>query len=244
MSTPKRRTPCAGQPRFESAGQYVSHTTPTNGARSKVLRFVVVALPAGLKNPQILITPPQTPPIIGGKPHIMPGIAGVISQRPPDECRRLVDEMIGCMQHEAFYTAGSYSAPDLGIFSGWVALKDSFADCQPILNAQGDVALLFSGECFADPDARNFEPHSAAWLIHLYEERGDRFFADLNGVFSGLLIDRRQRRAFLFNDRYGMDRTSTITKGKTASSSPARPRHCFGSFPNCGSSTTKASPIF
>ncbi len=28
----------------------------------------------------------------------------------------------------------------------------------------------------------------------------------MNGLFSGLLIDRRQRRAFLFNDRYGVER--------------------------------------
>ena len=29
---------------------------------------------------------------------------------------------------------------------------------------------------------------------------------ELNGLFSGLLIDRRRRRAFLFNDRYGVER--------------------------------------
>jgi asparagine synthase (glutamine-hydrolysing) len=30
--------------------------------------------------------------------------------------------------------------------------------------------------------------------------------AELNGLFSGLLIDRRRKRAFLFNDRYGVER--------------------------------------
>ena len=32
------------------------------------------------------------------------------------------------------------------------------------------------------------------------------FFAQLNGLFSGLLIDKRRNVAFLFNDRYGMER--------------------------------------
>ena len=30
--------------------------------------------------------------------------------------------------------------------------------------------------------------------------------AELNGLFSGLLIDRRRARALLFNDRYGVER--------------------------------------
>jgi asparagine synthase (glutamine-hydrolysing) len=44
------------------------------------------------------------------------------------------------------------------------------------------------------------------WLVHLYEEEGDRFFEKLNGLFSGLLIDTRQGKTFLFNDRYGVER--------------------------------------
>ena len=47
---------------------------------------------------------------------------------------------------------------------------------------------------------------AGSWLVHLYEEEGDRFFEKLNGLFSGLLIDKRQAKAFLFNDRYGVER--------------------------------------
>jgi asparagine synthase (glutamine-hydrolysing) len=145
----------------------------------------------------------------------MPGIAGLISRRGPDVCRRLVEEMVACMQHEKFYASGSYSAPELGVFGGWVALQDSFSERQPVVSEQADIALLFSGECFSDPHIRaqlkrrghQLEgDNDAAWLIHLYEERGNLFFEDLNGLFSGLLIDQRQRKAFLFNDRYGMER--------------------------------------
>jgi asparagine synthase (glutamine-hydrolysing) len=144
----------------------------------------------------------------------MPGIVGLISPRPPDECRRLVERMLDSMRHENYYTSGSYSEPNLGVFAGWVALKGSFSDRQPILSEREDVALLLSGECFSDPDTRarlhqaghRFGADDAGWLAHFYEERGSEFFADLNGVFGGLLIDRRQRRAFLFNDRYGMER--------------------------------------
>lgn len=144
----------------------------------------------------------------------MPGIAGLISQRPSRECQHLVEQMLGCMQHEDFYTSGTYSVPEWGIFAGWMAHEGSFADCQPVLNEQQDISLIFSGECFSDPQDRTllgqrghqFEGNNASWLVHLYEEKSAQFFAELNGFFSGLLIDKRQRRVFLFNDRYGMER--------------------------------------
>ena len=47
---------------------------------------------------------------------------------------------------------------------------------------------------------------SGEWLVHLYEAEGIRVFERLNGLFSGLLIDKRLNKAFLFNDRYGMER--------------------------------------
>jgi asparagine synthase (glutamine-hydrolysing) len=107
-----------------------------------------------------------------------------------------------------------YVAPEMGIYGGWVAHEHSFAAGQVFVNEQQDVALLFSGECFLDPQTRiklgqkghRVEGDGANWLIHLYEEEGDQFFEKLNGLFSGLLIDKRQRRTFLFNDRYGMER--------------------------------------
>jgi asparagine synthase (glutamine-hydrolysing) len=71
-----------------------------------------------------------------------------------------------------------------------------------------------SGECFADPAVidrlrkagHDVDSHNTSWLPHMYEERGDQFFGDLNGLFSGLVIDRRERCAVLFNDRYGLER--------------------------------------
>jgi len=144
----------------------------------------------------------------------MPGIVGIISQRPPEECQRLVKSMSNIMEHESFYDSGVYSVPELGIYAGWVAHEDSLAAGQPFFNEERDVVLLFSGECFVDPETRTalrqkgHEVGQAAgnWMVHLYEEEGDRFFEKLNGLFSGLLIDKRQGKIFLFNDRYGVER--------------------------------------
>ena len=118
------------------------------------------------------------------------------------------------MKHEPFYTSGMHSVLEMGIYAGWVAHENSFGASQPFFNERGDVVLLFSGECFVDPEKRTglrqkghqLEPAAGSWLVHLYEEEGDRFFEKLNGLFSGVLIDKRQSKAFLFNDRYGVER--------------------------------------
>jgi asparagine synthase (glutamine-hydrolysing) len=144
----------------------------------------------------------------------MPGIAGMISQRPADKCLSHVKAMVGSMEHERFYTSGIHSVPEMGVYSGWVALEGAFAAGQVFLNEQHDVALIFSGECFVDrelPACLREKGHTLGknkgdWLVHLYEEEGDRFFEQLNGLFSGLLLDKRQGKAFLFNDRYSMER--------------------------------------
>lgn len=144
----------------------------------------------------------------------MPGIVGIISERPSVECESLVKSMASSMEHQSFYDSGMYSAPELGIYGGWVAHENSFAAGQPFFNERGDIALLLSGECFADAEMRTglrqkghgLGQAAGSWLVHLYEEEGDRFFEKLNGLFSGLLIDKRQAKAFLFNDRYGLER--------------------------------------
>ena len=118
------------------------------------------------------------------------------------------------MEYESFYDSGLFSVPEMGVYAGWVAHQNSLAAGQPFFNERGDVVLLLSGECFVDPETRTglrqkgheLGQAAGSWLVHLYEEEGDRFFEKLNGLFSGLLIDKRQAKAFLFNDRYGLER--------------------------------------
>jgi asparagine synthase (glutamine-hydrolysing) len=144
----------------------------------------------------------------------MPGIAGIISDRSAVDCERLVRAMVSSMQHEDFYTSGVYSVSKLGVYAGWVAHAGSFSATQPFVNEMRDVALLFSGECFVDPEERRaltrngnkLAGNAADWLVRTYEQEGDRFFEKLNGLFSGLLIDKRLGKVFLFNDRYGVQR--------------------------------------
>jgi asparagine synthase (glutamine-hydrolysing) len=131
----------------------------------------------------------------------MPGIVGIISRKPAAENARLVKTMVESMRHENFYATGNFVAPEFGVCAGWVAHENSFAAKQVFENETKDIALVFSGECFLESETATGEG-----LIRLYEQSGQQFFEELNGLFSGLLIDKRQGKTFLFNDRYGSQR--------------------------------------
>jgi asparagine synthase (glutamine-hydrolysing) len=144
----------------------------------------------------------------------MPGIVGFISAAGGEDRQVMLDRMVGCMMHEPFYFKGTLIQKELGLGIGWVCHKGSFSDCLPIWNERQDACLIFTGEHFGD-DADiemlrkrgcDCSPNDARWLIHLYEESGDRFFEKLNGSFSGVLMDCRARKVVLFNDRYGLNR--------------------------------------
>ena len=145
----------------------------------------------------------------------MPGIVAIISRnKPSGECENLVQAMLASMMHERFYVSGSCFVPQLGIYGAWVAHPSSFAASVSGFYDKDGVALAFAGECFPDDLERakigsegpNGDVRGVNWLVNRYLEQGERFVETLNGLFSGLLIDRNRQCAFIFNDRYGIER--------------------------------------
>ena len=144
----------------------------------------------------------------------MPGITGIIAQVTQERHRRSLDIMMAGMLHEPFYSTGTSVQEELGIYLGWTCHQGSFCDCMPVTNEQRNVILVLSGECVIDKGVAEwlkarghlFERNDASCLVHWYEERGEDLFRELNGWFSGVLVDLREHKCILFNDRYGMQR--------------------------------------
>src|SRR5688572_8510025 len=145
----------------------------------------------------------------------MPGITGTIKFGPPGAELPCIEPMVQRMCHEPFYESGYLVERRMNTAAGWVCHKDSFSDCMPLWNEQKDICLIFWGECSVDaPEIQNLirsghvceNDSSAAFLVHLYEEHGPKFFALLNGCFHGLIVDLREKKVVLFNDRYGLAR--------------------------------------
>ncbi|MBZ5679302.1 MAG: hypothetical protein LAO24_04255 [Acidobacteriia bacterium] len=143
----------------------------------------------------------------------MPGIVGLITKMPRAVAEPQLARMVEAMRHESFYETGTWIDESLGVYVGWTALKNSFADGQPSHNERGDVSLFFSGEDYANPEVmrrlkqrgHSIGEKQSSYLVHVYEE-DPTFPACLNGMFHGLLLDQTRGTATLFNDRYGMHR--------------------------------------
>ena len=143
----------------------------------------------------------------------MPGIVGIITNRPRARAESELRQMLEPLRHESFYTAGTWCDPAQGVYVGWVAREGSFAAAMPLQNERGDVTLVFSGEEFPEPGiiealraaGHAVETNGPNYLVHRYEEEPD-FPKRLNGRFQGLVADRARGTVKLFNDRYGLQR--------------------------------------
>src|SRR5258708_4149369 len=143
----------------------------------------------------------------------MPGIVGLITKKSREWAQPQLLQMVKALCHEPSYVSGTYIDESLGIYVGWIARRNSFADAMPLRNEQGDLVLTFSGEEYSEPSTvrclkekgHDLDANGPSYLVHLCEE-DTAFPVGLNGRFHGLLVNRTRKTATLFNDRYGLHR--------------------------------------
>jgi len=143
----------------------------------------------------------------------MPGIVGLVTRMPRQRAEAELRRMLGVVRHAPSYRMRAWIDEELGLYVGWSAREGSFSDGDPIQNETGDLVLVFSGEDYPAPDAvdglkargHRIGNAPASYLVHAAEE-DPAFPGGINGLFHGVLADRRRRRVSLFNDRYGMYR--------------------------------------
>jgi asparagine synthase (glutamine-hydrolysing) len=131
----------------------------------------------------------------------MPGIVGLITRKGRQEAEAELQQMVQALRHETFYETGTWIDEAAGVYVGWIIRDDAAFGRLPIGNESHDKALVFSGEEYSDPGAKDL-----SYLIHLVEKDGAAFPTCLNGRFQGLLVDKAAEATTLFNDRYGMHR--------------------------------------
>jgi asparagine synthase (glutamine-hydrolysing) len=145
----------------------------------------------------------------------MPGITGIVGAGgTASKGKPTLDAMVKAMMHERFYVSGARNFAPVNLAVGWVALNGALTGSAPIWNSRQDICLILAGEHFGDPaqihginGAGQQHPAAAATgLVEIYESSRRRFFETLNGWFSGVLIDLRESKVILFNDRYGFNR--------------------------------------
>jgi asparagine synthase (glutamine-hydrolysing) len=143
----------------------------------------------------------------------MPGIVGLITKRPRASAEQELLRMVSAISHEPSYVTGTWIDEAMGVYVGWVARKHSFCEGMPLINEQGDVVLVFSGDDYPEPGitsrlkerGHRFNVEGPSYLVHEYEE-DSTFPRCVNGRFHGIVADRTRGEVKLFNDRYGLHR--------------------------------------
>ena len=143
----------------------------------------------------------------------MCGIAGIFSQSQiASGDRQVLKRMADVMVHRGPDGEGFYFDAHVGLAHRRLSIIDLEGGKQPLSNEDGTVWVTFNGEIYNYLELREvllqkghkFTTSSdTEVIVHLYEEKGDEFLADLRGMFAIGLWDARKRRLLLARDRVG-----------------------------------------
>lgn len=133
----------------------------------------------------------------------MHALAGIISPVPDIELPRLAARMARRLCHDRSHLIDGTSLAQVGLHVGWVAAHAKSADPTPAWSGSKRVGIILAGET---PGSERQSWPSKARVADNYEAQGVAALAELNGVFSGVVIDLRDETVTVFNDRYGLSR--------------------------------------
>ncbi len=143
----------------------------------------------------------------------MCGIAGLVASSTAPVSREQVQRMCDAMVHRGPDDAGYLIDPGVALGMRRLSIIDLAGGHQPITNEDDSVAVVFNGEIYNYRELRaalvarghRFKTASdTEVLVHLWEDLGLDFAAQLNGMFAFALLDRRQRKLVLGRDHVGI----------------------------------------
>ena len=142
----------------------------------------------------------------------MCGIAGLYSNSsPPDETA--LNQMNDCLVHRGPDEDGTFVDGPVGLTHRRLSIVGLDTGRQPIFNEDGSIAVIFNGEIYNYESLREDlrrQGHEFSTdtdtevLVHLYEEQGDAFVKELDGMFAFALWDGTRERLLLARDSMGI----------------------------------------
>src|SRR3954452_434626 len=145
-----------------------------------------------------------------GSALIMCGIAGYLST--DSRARDALPAMTGTLAHRGADDDGLYFDGPVGLGHRRLSIIDVQGSPQPLIAADGAIAVVFNGEIYNFRKLR--QELTAAGrifrtdgdgevLLHAWRMRGEAMLDALSGMFAFALWDRQQRRLLLARDRFG-----------------------------------------
>src|SRR5262245_5242172 len=140
---------------------------------------------------------------------------GRFAQRGPQDepALALVRRMADVQRHRGPDDEGFQDGGDLILGFRRLSIIDLNSGHQPIANEDGTIWVTLNGEIYNYRELREglvarghrFQSVGDSEVIaHLYEEKGERAFEDLNGMFTIAVLDGVRRRLVLARDRAGV----------------------------------------
>lgn len=135
-------------------------------------------------------------------------MSGANPPRPDEVCA-----MLGAQLHRGPDVSGIYMDDSLGLGHNRLSIIDLSDGAQPIHNEDKTLWIVFNGEIFnylelkRDLLKRGHRFYTATdteVILHLFEEKGENFLADLNGQFALGIWNNRKNKLFLARDRLGI----------------------------------------
>ncbi|MDD4182697.1 MAG: asparagine synthase (glutamine-hydrolyzing) [Candidatus Omnitrophica bacterium] len=141
----------------------------------------------------------------------MCGIAGIISPYLSDHKR--LATMTDALSHRGPDNRGFFQDDIVSLGHRRLSIIDLSVEAnQPMSNEDGTIHLICNGEIYNYKEktiemkakGHSFRSKSdCEVLLHLYEECGDNFLKDVNGMYAFALWDSRKKRLLLAVDRFG-----------------------------------------
>jgi asparagine synthase (glutamine-hydrolysing) len=144
----------------------------------------------------------------------MCGIYGILSLTGSQQYdRSTLQQMGNAIVHRGPDDEGGFADGPLLLGMRRLSIIDVTGGHQPLTNEDGSVVVVCNGEIYnfrelrrrLEAQGHRFASHSDTEVIaHLYEERGDDFLKELDGMFGLALWDRKRRRLIVARDPLGI----------------------------------------
>lgn len=128
--------------------------------------------------------------------------------------RKVLENMADLIVHRGPDENGFYSDEKVNLGMRRLSIIDVLSGQQPVHNEDSSIWLVFNGEIYNFEYLRKslekkghkfYTDHSdTEVLVHLYEEYGQNFVNELNGMFAIALWDVKKEALILFRDRMGV----------------------------------------
>ncbi len=142
----------------------------------------------------------------------MCAITGIINHHACAEIKRLIRQMTDSQAHRGPDDDGFFIDSDVALGHRRLAVISPETGHQPISNEDASVIAILNGEIYnylelrkkLEQKGHQFKTQSdTEVLVHLYEEYGDQFVMQLDGMFAFAIYDCHKRHLLLARDRMG-----------------------------------------